>query len=252
MSEVIISDPLIESILGRIHYRIVDESQPGSFFDFATNSRFDSACPEQAFRAFDVANTQIWDRESPLLTNDFLCTPRLSTLSIGYIINQLVKSMPENQVYLNVGLWCGYSLVSGMIGNAGKTCIGVDNFSDPGKTRGLFEAIFQHHKNAKSRFFAEDYRDYFKNFHEAEIGVYFYDGDHAYEHQLQGLEVAEPFFASNCYIIIDDTNFPHVRKATLDFFVARGNKYSLVLDKTTPNNGHPTYWNGLMIFKKVV
>jgi hypothetical protein len=245
-----VGDPLLESILGRIHFRLIDETQAGSFFDFATNSTFDSACPEQCFRAFDVANTQIFDRDSLLLTLDFLRTPRLSTLSIGYIINQLIGNMPSDESYVNVGVYYGYSLVSGIVGNHDKTCIGVDNFSDPAKTRLVFEKIYAHHKSPRSQYFAADYRDYFSKSHIGKIGVYFYDGDHAYEHQLNGLEVAHPYLAAGSYILVDDTNMPHVRSATLDFIDKYPEAYDLVLDKPTPNNGHPTYWNGLMILKR--
>ena len=52
----------------------------------------------------------------------------MSTYAIGHIVNQLCKRLSENQIYLNIGCWKGFTLVSGMIDTNCKV-IGVDNFS---------------------------------------------------------------------------------------------------------------------------
>lgn len=244
-------DALLETILGKIQFRLINETQPGSRFDPRTRSKYDSACHEEAFVALDVANVQIWDRNSPLLTLDFLRIPRLSTLAIGYIINQLVSRMPEGHSYVNVGLYYGYSLIAGILGNPNQTCIGVDNFSDPAATRPLFERIYEMYKGQHSRFHAQDYREYFSRSHSGPIGVYYYDGDHSYEHQLNGLEVARPYLRVGSYILVDDTNLLEARRATYDFVNRHPGEYAVIFDQQTPNNGHPTYWNGFLILKKV-
>jgi hypothetical protein len=246
----LVPDPLVQSILERIQFRLIDETVPGSAFDAETDSVFDCANPREAYKALDLANTQIWDRTSPLLQLDFLKMPRLSTLGIAYLINQLVKAMPRGQAFVNVGLWCGFSFLSGVLGNDDAICIGVDNFSDPGRTEGMFTHQFERFKTRNSRFHKMDYRDYFQRAHQGPIGVYFYDGDHAYEHQMKGIEIAEPFLAPGCYVLVDDTNDPEPRDATFDFLEKRRGQYDLVLNKPTPNNGHPTFWNGLMVLRK--
>jgi hypothetical protein len=244
-------DGLVQSVLEQVQFRMLNETTPGSEFDRETNSVFDSASPREAYKALDLANTQIWDRSSPLFRFEFLSIPRLSTLAIAHVINQLVKEMPPDQAYLNIGLWCGFSFISGIIGNDRSICIGVDNFSDPAKTESAFTAHFGRFKTPGSQYFKMDYREYFEKVHRGPIGVYFYDGDHSYDHQLRGLELAEPFLAKGSYIMVDDTNDPAPRQATLDFLRRHGGRYQLVLDKRTPNNGHPTYWNGLMICKRI-
>ena len=52
----------------------------------------------------------------------------MSTYAIGYLINRICKNLSDNQVYLNIGCWKGFSLVAGMINTKCKV-IGVDNFS---------------------------------------------------------------------------------------------------------------------------
>jgi hypothetical protein len=95
-----------------------------------------------------------------------------------------------------------------------------------------------------------DYRDYFDRVHEGPIGVYFYDGDHAYEHQLLGLRVAEPFFGEGCIVVVDDTNWVEPYEATFDFIAESEQEYTVLLDQQTVGNGHPTFWNGLLILQK--
>ncbi len=79
------------------------------------------------------------------------------------------------------------------------------------------------------------------------ISFYFYYGAHAYEHQLEGLRMAEPFFAPECYILIDDVNWAEPRRATFEFIASSARTYEVVLDRRTAHNGHPTFWNGIML-----
>src|SRR5262249_18260628 len=95
-----------------------------------------------------------------------------------------------------------------------------------------------------------DYERYFAEVHRGPIGFYIYDGEHSYANQLKGLELAEPFFADGCVILVDDTNTEEPRRATLDFVAARPGRYRILFDRTTPANQHPTFWNGVMVLAK--
>jgi hypothetical protein len=96
-----------------------------------------------------------------------------------------------------------------------------------------------------------DYKDYFAGVHRESIGFYIYDGEHSYQNQLDGLRVAEPFFAPGCLVMVDDTNDPEPRQATADFVKASSNKYETILDVTTSENHHPTWWNGVILLRRV-
>src|SRR3954453_19391351 len=76
-----------------------------------------------------------------------------------------------------------------------------------------------------------------------------YDGDHSYEHQLEGLRVAEPFFAPGCLVLVDDTNREEPHRATLDFIASSERDYRLLLDCRTADSAHPTFWDGLMVLE---
>ncbi len=177
--------------------------------------------------------------------------PKMSTLAIGYIIDGVVSQMKENTCYLSIGVWNGFTFLSGMVNNPTKKCIGVDNFSEFGEPKEDFLARFHRYKSTCHHFFEMDYEKYFTDVHKDRIGFYIYDGEHSYENQLKGLKIAEPFFADECVVLIDDTNIPKVHRATTDFISQSRNRYKVLLDQKTAFNAHPTYWNGLIIFQKV-
>jgi hypothetical protein len=172
----------------------------------------------------------------------------MSTIAIAGLINHAVARMPPNQAYVNVGVWHGFSLLSGMLGNPEKPCVGIDNFSQFAGQKG-FNARFEAMKGPAHRFHEMDYRDYFRAEPNEPFGVYLYDGDHAYEHQLHGLEIAEPFFADGCIVLVDDTNWPAPHSATVDFVKKSSQEYRVLLDRGTAALPHPTFWNGLIVLE---
>jgi hypothetical protein len=201
----------------------------------------------------EVLNTRLPDGQKDLrqTLRDLLAIPRMSTFAIGAIINRGVFSMPPDCCFVNVGVWHGYSLLAGMKGNPDRRCIGVDNFSLFGGPREQFLNRFYRYRSADHHFYDLDYNKYFSRIHVGNIGLYFYDGPHDYENQLQGLRAAEPYFSDHCIILVDDTNDAPPRQATMDFVSQAADDYDLLLDETTLFNKHPTFWNGLMILQKI-
>ncbi len=177
--------------------------------------------------------------------------PHCSTIGIGILINKAISMMPVNQAFVNVGVWHGFTFLAGMIDNPEKTCIGIDNFSEFGGPKTEFLQRFNQYKSKNHFFYEMDYQEYFKKKHQMPIGVYIYDGNHSYENQLEGLRVAEPYFAKGCIIIVDDINLCAAKKATLKFINSKKNQYQLLLYQPTPNMSHPTFWDGIMIFQKI-
>jgi Glycosyl transferase family 2/Methyltransferase domain len=174
---------------------------------------------------------------------------RMSSFAVGTLINRAVAEMPSGNSYVNVGTWAGFSLWAGMVGNPDKRCVGIDDFSQYGGPRKYLLEWFDRLRAPNHEFHEMDYRDYFARVHQGPIGVYFYDGFHSYEQQLLGLQVAEPFFGDNCVVIVDDTNWSEPYEATYDFMASSERGYSVLLDQQTAEGAHPTFWNGLVIFR---
>jgi hypothetical protein len=178
-----------------------------------------------------------------------LDVPRMSSFAISIIINKGVSLMRSDLAFVNVGVWNGFTLLSGMTNNTGKKCVGIDNFSEFGGPRESFLERFNHYKSPSHCFYEMDFAEYFRTVHRGMIGAYLYDGDHSYECQLKGLELAEPFFADDCLVFVDDTNWAEPRSATLEFISRSTNSYDILLDKVTCQNRHPTFWNGFMVLR---
>ena len=52
--------------------------------------------------------------------------------------------------------------------------------------------------------------------------------------------------------IFDDINFDEVYEGTLDFINKTKTKFRIIKEiKTANNHCHPSFWNGIMILKKV-
>ncbi len=172
----------------------------------------------------------------------------MSTIAIGAILNECVREMPEDACYLNIGTWYGYSLFSGMIGNAGKWCIGVDSFEQFDHPKSECLRRFEELRSDRHVFHVTDWRQYMEK-HTQKIGVLFYDADHSETCQYESLLLCDPFIIEGGIVVVDDTNWTGPRRAT-ERFLRDHNNYEVLFDVATFCNCHPTFWNGLMVLRK--
>ena len=174
----------------------------------------------------------------------------MSTLTNALIINKLCKSIKRYN-YVNIGCWEGFSLISGMIGT-NCNVYGVDNFSQFNGPKKQFYKNFNKYKKKNHYFYNLDYKVFFEKKWKKnkKIHLYFYDGNHSYQDQLESLIIANKYFVKGSIAIIDDTNIPDVERATMDFLKLNPNKFEILINKKTHSNGHYTFWNGLIIIMK--
>jgi Methyltransferase domain len=205
---------------------------------------------EVPFAPVDVVNTVLPSSAPVTHALKELCDlPRMSTVSIAAMLNEAVARMAPGQAFVNVGVWHGYTFLSSLACNEDKPCIGIDDFSLFGGPEAQFRREFEARRSDNHSFHSMDYRDYFAKVHDGPIGVYCYDGSHDYESQWNGLEVAEPFFDEGCLVVVDDTNWAPVWRATMEFAAASRRRYRLVTHAQTTDPEHPTYWNGVLVLR---
>jgi len=176
--------------------------------------------------------------------------PRMSTYAIASIVNKSVREMNPEAMYVNVGVWNGFTFLAGLVGNPHRRAIGVDNFSAFGGPRDAFLRRFRALASPSHQFFDGDFRTYFRDVHRGPIGVYYFDGPHDYASQREALELAEPFLEKGSVALVDDTNRPDPRRATLDFLAAQQGRYRLIFDRHSLWAENPLWWDGLMILRK--
>jgi len=184
----------------------------------------------------------------------------------GYRIIKLLQdftrlfSGKKNICYLEIGVFKGLTLNSVAIENPSIPCIGVDNFSQFDKDNSNKNCVIQTAKELKNdniSLIVNDFEEFLNTgdgLRKNKIGVYFFDGPHDYRSQLVGLMQAVPHLAQGAIIVVDDCNYPHVRKANKDFLKAFP-AFKLVLEVLT--DAHPlvhskpmkkykeTWWNGI-------
>jgi hypothetical protein len=191
-----------------------------------------------------------------------------STISIGFIINQIAKNLGSDAIYLNIGVWRGFSMFAGML-NTKCEVYGIDNFShdyadankslsnyeESKKTKEYFFKKFNNFKIKEKHFFYDmDYKKFFKLWESKnkKIDFYYYDGEHSYINQYDNLIIAHNFLDKGSIILIDDYNEAHVENATFDF-ISKFNKDYKILKKFKTINRliHPSYANGIILIEKI-
>ena len=200
--------------------------------------------------------------------NKLLLIDTMSKISIGFIINQICKNLGHQGIYLNIGVWRGFSMFAGMI-NTDCEVFGVDNFSfdyedgncslhnaeEELKTRNYFYEHFSKFQNKKKHFFYDiDYKDFFKSWDKEKraIDFYYYDGEHSYDNQYENLIIANNFFKKGTIILVDDYNEIDVENATLSFVSKFDSDFKILKEIKTANKYiHPTYANGIVLIEKI-
>jgi hypothetical protein len=167
---------------------------------------------------------------------------------------------PEKEVYLEVGVFQGMTLLSVAGVNDQLECYGIDDFSCFNLLNINKNMVLERAKlNSINNFnlIESDFEDAFdlldKKLNGKKIGLYFVDGPHDYRSQLICLEFIKPYLSNNATIVIDDSNFRHVRQANYDFIKAN-QEYTLLFQAYTDR--HPCnskqkereeWWNGVNV-----
>lgn len=149
----------------------------------------------------------------------------MGTEYIYFLINETVRKFAKNGVYLECGIYRGKSLLSAALFNDSTRCIGIDNFfqfNPDGDNESILRNNLKKFANLRNiEYYVKDYREAIKDLSSREpglkISVYYYDGNHVYDDQLEGLRIILPYLAQRCVILVDDINLECVEKANRKF-----------------------------------
>lgn len=164
------------------------------------------------------------------------CLQRLAALNVS-----------EDKVYLEIGVFQGMTLLS--VANAvhPHDVFGIDNFAffdSENKNFSIVKERREKNQLHNAHVINMDYEDALMQLEQhlgnRKIGVYFIDGPHDYRSQLVCLLLAKPYLADDAIIIIDDSNYRHVRQANNDFLMGHP-EFKLIFEAYTPC--HPLNMN---------
>lgn len=164
------------------------------------------------------------------------------------LLNLAASMLEPGESYVEVGSYRGTSLIAAMVGNDEGDFVAIDNFSMSGASRTELEANV-------ARFGLELPEIVEADAFEAvpsgvlagkTVGVYYYDDGHTYEKQLDGLRMIEPWLAERALLIVDDTDWKDVERATRDYLEQQP-KARLLVWIPGKDNGYPAWWEGVKV-----
>ena len=144
-----------------------------------------------------------------------------------YLINNLVSSI-NNPRYLEIGSWAGSTVCSALYGNEAKA-VCIDNWLKF-ETEEYLKKVYNTKDQKKEfeintkkiitekidfKFIESDFRKVNFN-HLGKFNIYCYDALHDEKSQYDGISLVQPALDDVFILIIDDWNWPEVRKGTLD------------------------------------
>ena len=262
------NDLLINKILSKIKFKIQPNKNIRKEYLYRIKKNFYKLIHRE--KEFIYTNTIFRDVEDSDLNviNKLSLIDTMSKISIGFLINQISKSLDGNGVYINIGVWKGFSMFAGML-NTECEVYGVDNFSfdyedgnsplnnkkEEIKAREYFNKYFYKFRNKEKHFFFDmHYKNFFKAWEKKKKGIdfYYYDGEHSYKNQYDNLIIAKDFFKKEAIILIDDYNEIYVEQATLDFVSKFNSGFRIIKEIKTANKYiHPSFANGIVLIEKI-
>ena len=184
---------------------------------------------------------------------------------IGFLQRSaLSASRQEDTAYLEVGVFQGLTLSSVASSAPQLSCFGIDNFSqfDPeNKNKAIVKARLAEHCKGNGVLIDADFEEALLHLgsyvDRKRVAVYFVDGPHDYRSQYLCLDFIKPHLAENAVIIVDDSNYEHVRCANCDWLKANPD-FALLYESYTPahpgnlegvelQNCKEGWWNGVNI-----
>ncbi len=174
--------------------------------------------------------------------------PGLAAVNNLALLSLAASLLEPGEAYVEVGTFKGTSLIAAMLGNEGDF-VAIDSFSMEGGSREVLERnLVRFGLEGRATVLEGDAFKLLRSgaLGERKAGVYYYDAFHAYEAQLEGLRVAEPYLAEQALVIVDDSDWEQVGRATRDYLAEQPNA-RLLFDIAGSDHGQPDWWEGVHV-----
>ena len=163
------------------------------------------------------------------------------------LLNLAASLLPQGESYVEVGTFRGTSLVAAMLGNEADF-VGIDDFSFGDGTREQLERNLGRFGLSGATILEGDAFELVPGgaLGGRRVGVYYYDNGHEYEQQLEGLRMIEPYLADRALLIVDDSDWERVARATADYLESQP-LARLLLELEGKDRGAPAWWEGVQV-----
>jgi hypothetical protein len=164
------------------------------------------------------------------------------------LLNLAASHLAADELYVEIGSFRGTSLIAAMLGNEGKQFVAIDDFSMRDASRAQLERNLKDFELSGATIIEGDAFDVLREgpLERGRAGVYYYDAAHTYEQQLEGLRLATPYLAQRALLIVDDTDWDFVARATRDY-LADEDRARLLVEIGGKDAGQPAWWEGVQV-----
>ena len=163
------------------------------------------------------------------------------------LLNVAVRCLDPGEHYVEAGTFRGTSLISAALGNESASLVAIDNWSMGDGSRGQLGRNLDRY-DVSAAILEGDVFDVLRAGIPSPVGVYYYDAGHAYEQQLAGMRLAEPYLASPSIVIVDDTDWERVGRAT-DDYLAQQPRATEIFRADGNAAGHPEWYEGVRVLR---
>jgi predicted O-methyltransferase YrrM len=173
--------------------------------------------------------------------------PGLARANNLALLNVAASLLEDSESYVEIGTFRGTSLIAAMLGNQESKFVGIDDFSFGDGNRDELQANLDRFA-LEPEIVEGDAFEVLRGEALAgtRIGVYYYDNGHEYEQQLDGLRLVEPYLSSPALLIVDDTDWERVARATAGYLAGQP-RARLLLEVVGKDKGQPWWWEGVQI-----
>jgi len=172
--------------------------------------------------------------------------PGLAKANNLALLNVAVRCLEQGEKYVEVGTYRGTSLTSAALGNTGEF-VALDNWSMGDGSREQLEENLERY-GLRATILDGDAFETLRGGIPSPVGVYYYDNGHAYEQQLDGMRLVEPYLASPALLIVDDTDWDRVDRA-VDDYLSQQPRATEIYRVDGKDRGHPEWWEGMRVLR---
>jgi protein O-GlcNAc transferase len=164
------------------------------------------------------------------------------------LLNLAASMVEPGESYVEVGTHHGTSLIAAMIGNEDTDFVAVDNFSFSDGSRERLDENIARFGMERPTILEGDAFELIPGgaLGDRRVAVYYYDNGHAYEQQLDGLRMIEPWLAERALLIVDDTDWDRVERATRAYLQEQP-RARLLVWIPGKDKGYPAWWEGVQV-----
>ena len=164
------------------------------------------------------------------------------------LINLAAACLGRGEAYVEVGVYHGASLIAAMLGNDDKQFVGIDSFAFRDASLEKVEGNLTRYGLEVPRMVVGDAFELVPGaaLADSAIGVWYYDADHSYEAQVEGLRIAEPLLVPGALMIVDDTDWEDVDRA-MDDYLASQSRARRIVTIDGKSRGAPQWWEGMQV-----